>query len=339
MAHLVHRQPAVWTRPEPRGVAGIVACLSPLGWLSLGAAVIAFGAGIQPLFGPGVIGSAPWLNIALQMFRAISDATLFALPAALMIGFPGVAKRNRWLLRGAVLLVLAELARPALSVVEGFVVDALDPGQVQIQDPSTALGLAFALAGLAAGLISIAGTWAFSDGLEDAGGRVRRFVVPTFAALGIAVVLAVYWQAIQQSVDLSTIGGWLNIVGLGLSLLLIGLWIEVGVRLVAGFVRGMVPRPAWVLGGIAGALLLIERFLSPLATLVPARSWPRSWWPCWPSRSGRCSWLVRCWAWDVERAGAGCGRRSAGCTWCTRSPRFRGRGPPWSHPGAALSRP
>lgn len=240
-----------------------------MGWLFLGAAIVAFGAGIQPLLAPGVIGSAAWLNIGLQVLQAISNATVFALPAALMIGFPGVAKRNRWLLRGAVLLALAEVARPVLGIVQGFVVGALDPDQLQVQDPSTALGLAFALAGLAVGLISIAGAWAFSDGLEDAGGRVRRLVVPVLATLGIAVTVAVYWEAIKQGVDLATIGGWLNVVGLGLSLLLIGLWIEVGVRLVAGLVRGGVPRPAWMLGGIAGALLVAERFLSPLGGLVP----------------------------------------------------------------------
>jgi hypothetical protein len=265
---IVNRRRAARRRPEPRGLDGVVACLSPVGWLSAGLAVVWVIAGLQPLTNPGVLGQAGFAALAMHVFRTMGDAAMVALPAALELGYPGVGRRNRRLRRGFVLLALAGVLRPVLGFAQTLIVNTMDPGSEQVFDPATALGLAFTLLSIASGLLLVGGLWATSDGLADAGASPRRLVVPLMAVAGAAVTVIAYLPYLGQGLDMTKVAGWVNLAALALSLLQIGLWIAVGVRLVYGGVMGLPPRPAWLAGLAAGVLILVLRFGSPAALAI-----------------------------------------------------------------------
>jgi hypothetical protein len=267
MAHLVHRQVAVRRgRPEPSGFDAILECMTPVGWLSVMAAVGIVVVDLRPLVESGAIGVAPWTSIAGQLAGALADAAMMLVPAALLIGFPGVWQRNRWLYRGAVMLAGAQFARVVLDVVQVWILEALSPGSGGAIDPSTIEGLAFAVLSLGIGLVSIAGAWSFADGLGDAGARPPRLLLVGVAAGLVAAMLVVYWPFLTTSIDLSKVVGWLNIVGFTMSMVLIALYGVLSVRLVAGPFLGLLPRGAWIAGALGGAALLVQRVLSPIGS-------------------------------------------------------------------------
>lgn len=267
MGHLNARRYAVRRgRPEPAGLDSILACMTPVGWLSVLAAIGIVVADLRPLLESGVIGVAPLTSIAGQLARAFADAAMMLVPAALLVGFPGVWRRNRWLYRGAVLLAGAQFARVVLDVVQVWVLEALSPGSGGGIDPATLQGIAFAVLSLGIGLASIAGAWSFSDGLGDAGARLPRLVLVAVPAGLVAGMLAVYWPFLTSNVDLSQVVGWLNVVGFTMSMLLIALYGVLSVRLIAGPFRRLVPRAAWVAGALGGLALLLQRILSPLGS-------------------------------------------------------------------------
>ena len=265
MAHLVHRQVAVRRgQPEPEGLDSILACMTPVGWLSVLAAVGIVVADLRPLVESGALGVAPWTSIAGQLAGALAAAALMLMPAALLIGFPGVWHRNRWLYRGAILLAGAQFARVLLDVLQTWILEALSPGSGGGIDPSTLEGLAFAVLSLSIGLVSIAGAWSFADGLSDAGARPPRLLLGLVAAGLVAAMLVVYWPYLTSSLDLSQVVGWLNFLGFALSMVLIALYGVLAVRLLAGPFLRLVPRGAWVAGALGGLALLAQRTLSPL---------------------------------------------------------------------------
>jgi len=268
LAHVVHRQRVTHRRADPRGLDGIVACLSPVGWLSLALAVLWMVVGLQPLTSPGVLNQSELAAIAMRILSTAADAALVALPAGLELGYPRVRRRNPWLWRGVTLMAVAQLARPVIKLLQTWIVENLDPGTEQVFNTGTALGLGFLLVSLLPGLLLIGALWALSDGLFDAGARPRRLVVPVMAVAGVVVTLLAYLPYLGEGLDLSTANGWTNLLGLSLSLLQIALWIAVGVRLVFGGAMGLLPRSAWLIGLLAGVLILLLRFGSPVTLSV-----------------------------------------------------------------------
>lgn len=257
MARVVSRRQLARPRVDPRGLGGIVACLSPLGWLSAAAAAAWVVIGLEPLTSLGVLGQAAPTDIARSVVSTVGDAALVALPAGLELGFPRVRRVNPWLWRGFVLLAVATVASPLVRSAQGWISETLDPGMEQAFDPSTALGLAFVLLSLAPVLLTIGALWAASDGLGDAGARPRRPVLQVVVAAGLAITLLAYAPLLGPALDMTKAIGWANLASLLLSLLETALWFAVGVRLVSGGVQGLLPRAGWMLGLLAGLLVLV----------------------------------------------------------------------------------
>lgn len=265
MAQLVSRRVAARRgRPEPQGLGSILACMTPVGWLSVLAAVGIVVVDLRPLVESGVIGTAPWTSIARLLAGAVADAAMVLLPAALLIGFPGVWRRNRWLYRGAVLLAGAQVARALLDVVQAWILEALAPGSGGAVDPSTLQGLAFVMLALGILLASVAGAWSFSDGLSDAGARPSRVLLAVVAIGLVGEMVLAYWPLLTTSVDLAQVPGWLNLVGFSMWMALIALYGVLAVRLMAGPFLALVPRAAWVAGALGGLALVAEQILSAL---------------------------------------------------------------------------
>ena len=240
------------------------ATVSPVGWafalLALGQFVIR----VQPLLAPGALDAPRWGDDALLLVYALGEAAIIGLPAALALGFPAARSRNRWLVRGVVLLALAPLASMAVSWFRDRIVEIADPSALFAFDPSTPLGLGLAVLSLSTMLITIAGAWSLSDGLDEAGATLRRGVVILAAIAGVAVVLAAYGAYVVASeLELATFA--LSVVGLALSAVVIALWFVIAARLAVGWAGGLAPRVAWVAGTAAGALLVAGYLASAVA--------------------------------------------------------------------------
>ena len=129
------------------------------------------------------------------------------------------------------------------------------------------------LLSLGASVLGIAGAWALSDGLSDAGARPRRAIVVGVVAAGTALALYAYLplygfftEGVVQETD--KLLWWLNLGGLLLGFVDIALWLMVGVRLLAGLPFGLRPRRAWVLAAVAGACVIGQRLLASMLPLA-----------------------------------------------------------------------
>jgi hypothetical protein len=65
---------------------------------------------------------------------------------------------------------------------------------------------------------------------------------------------------------------WFNLAGLLMGLAEIALWFAVGTRLAAGPTFRLRPRRAWLMGAVAGALILVARFAYPLLLMTRIQS-------------------------------------------------------------------
>ena len=251
---------------EPRGPGAFLAPLAALtviGWASVVVAAAWLVNALWPLVEVGVGDASTWGDKALYVVRVLGDAAPLLLPAALELGVPDARRRTPWLMRGAVLLALAQLARPAIGFVQERFIAALDPTGQPI-DYETPLGFAFGLVTVASALLTIGGQWALSDGLWDAGARPRRAILAAVAAVGVIGTLVAFLPYFGTSIDLTKGLGWLNVASIGLSLATIGLVLVVATRLMSGFPSRLVPRRAWAVAVIAGAGLLVEQYGSAL---------------------------------------------------------------------------
>ena len=125
---------------------------------------------------------------------------------------------------------------------------------------------------LAIGVVSLAGAWALSDGLFDAGARPRRAALVVIAAAAVGLEL-VYLVPIVVANGLGVFrNGVLDLVSLAVSVALYAVWYIVGARLVIGLAAGLLPRRAWLVGAVAGALFIIESLVTTL-TLAAGQLW------------------------------------------------------------------
>jgi hypothetical protein len=281
MAHIVHRRIARDLPPRPpRGPGASLDALTWIGWAS---AVAAFGFlvfGLRPLTELGDMGFWDWNQVGFTVLETVRRAAFVALPAALEWGVPGARRRTPWLLRGTVLLALEQVARPVIDFArEQYFERVLEAADLGFDTPA---GLALVLVSLAVAVVGIAGAWALSDGLADAGARPRRAVVMGVVAGGTALALYAYLplygfftEGVVQETD--KLLWWLNVTGLALGFVDIALWLMIGVRLVAGLPFGLHPRRAWVVAAVTGACILGHRlltFMLPLADLAASElSW------------------------------------------------------------------
>lgn len=274
MATIVHRRVAQDHGPAPlRGPGASLDALTWVGWTS---AVLAFGFlvfGLRPITELGGPQTWDWNQVADTALRTVRSAAVVALPAALEWGVPGARRATPWLMRGAFLLALEEALRPVLRVAQDQYFERLPEAMDMGFD--TPAGLALVLVSLAVTLLGLAGAWALSDGLADAGARLRRAIRVGVVAAGTALSIAAYLPAYgffgQGAVfETDKVLWWLNLGGLALGFVDIAVWLLVGVRLVGGLLARprLHPRRAWILGAVAGACVLGYRFLAPLLFLV-----------------------------------------------------------------------
>ena len=256
------------TAAEVRGRRRVSAAarLGPVGWVFAVLAVLWLGNELRPLLAWGAFDQLNWGTDANLIVRALGDAAMLALPAGLLLGFPAAGRRNRWLLRGVVLVALAQLARPALDAAQQW---AFDGGLYGPSGEATGpVGLAVTMLSVATGLLSLAGAWSTSDGLAEAGARPRRAAVIAIAAAAVGVQGAfIVRYVINGEANLLSSYG-LDLLRIALSLAVIALWFVVAARLLVGAVAGLVPSRAWVVGGIAGGLLLAVQLASSVFELL-----------------------------------------------------------------------
>jgi hypothetical protein len=268
MPTIVHRRYARDAGPSAtRGPGAGLDALTWVGWVSAAAAFGFVVFGLRSLLDLGDFRFWDWNQVATTVLTTLRDAAFVVLPAALELGVPGARRRTPWLMRGAVLLALEQVSRPALDAVRDqyftLVPDAFDLGF------DTPAGLALMLVGLAVTLVGIAGAWALSDGLADAGARPRRWVLTGAVAAGLAVslyaYLPVYGFFTEGAVfEIEKPLWWVNLAGLVLGFVDLALWLVVSVRLASGPVLRLRPRRAWLIGAAAGLGVLVLRFALPV---------------------------------------------------------------------------
>lgn len=266
MATIVHRRMAPRRDPEPpRGPGARLDALTWIGWAS---AVAAFGFlvfGLRPLAEMGDVRS--WnFGQAWDLVRgALRDASIAFLPAALELGVPGARSRTPWLMRGTVLLAVEQVARPALDWARNQYVELVPEAMTAGYD--TPVGLALLLVTLGVTILGIAGAWALADGLADAGARPRRAIVVAVVGLGTGLALAAYlppYIGESSPIDVGTVVGWVNVVGLGAAFLDIAVWLMAGTRLLSGAFLRLLPRTAWILAFLAGLSLVAVQLSFPV---------------------------------------------------------------------------
>jgi hypothetical protein len=264
LATIVHRRPAATIAPAPaKGPGGSLRSLTRMGWLFAIAGIAWFLWNVRSLVGLGEPQQLSLATVAQTVLDALRGACLVALVVGLELGVPGARRVTPWLWRGAVLLGAEQLGRAAMGPIRQLAVDNnLTTGQVSLDEP---VSIAIVLLTFALAIVGIAGAWAFSDGLADAGGRAPRPVLLLAAVVGVVITAWTYGLFSGSiSFDFGTILAWLNVVAFLLSFLDIALWMVIAVRLVAGAVRRRPPKEAWLYGALAGVLLLAIRLVFPL---------------------------------------------------------------------------
>ncbi|HYO41579.1 MAG TPA: hypothetical protein VES19_00130 [Candidatus Limnocylindrales bacterium] len=276
MATIVHRRPAPALGPEaPRGPGGSFDSLTWVGYASLVAAFGFLVFGLRPLTEMGDMRMWDLGNVFSIVAASVRNAAVVVLPAALEWGVPGARRVTPWLVRGTVLIALEPLLRAGLRLVQGWYIDLQPADVLYDQDPfgyDTPFGAAIWLVGLAISIVGAAGAWSLSDGLADAGGRVRRRVIVALVTVGTLAVLATYvpyfgYLEPGATIDFGSIVLWMSLVGLGIDLVDNAIWLMVAARLIAGFVAHARPRAAWGLGALAASGMFLIRLLGPVLTL------------------------------------------------------------------------
>jgi hypothetical protein len=268
---LTHRHTLSAREARARRPAPLLRRVSPAGWLFAALAVGWTALELRVLLEPGALDPMDWANDAQLVVRTLGDVALIALPAALAFGYPAVARRNRPLWRGAVLLALAQLAEPVVRFVQGWLFEQTMDLFDNPFDPSTPVGAVLVRLRIAVALLAIAGTWSVSDGLAAAGARPSRAAIVAMGLAGAALVPITIWPSALDTgfgTNLTTV---LFVVSAALNLASFALWFVVAARLVVGWAARLAPARAWLVGAMAGAVLVGSRFLTTLTLVAGPR--------------------------------------------------------------------
>ncbi len=280
MRTLVHRRQARQAAPEALGpgstlgplLARLTAPLTWVGWLSLGGAAFMLSLWVWG----GVIGGVPSepgldLNLAgLAVLGQLASLATILLPAALEFGYPRVARRNPWLLRGTLLIALALLARPLIAFVQDWAMNALvQTGDgVQFDQSDIAFAVVQALA-LSASLVQALGGLAFLRGLLLAGARPRDPVLVAFALAGVGVWVAALLPSFGQlwASDRALVSTT-NVLGILVGLCHAAITGGVVAALLAGAFRRLQPHLGWALGVATAIAMGVATIAAPALVLL-----------------------------------------------------------------------
>ena len=280
MATIVHRRTI---RPAPPTTAGEawlpppgpgarLGVLTIVGWVSLVGVVAWLVISWRFLLDLGEPRQWDWGALVDSLWPAVPVAATIGLPAALEWGVPRARSRVPWLWRGTVLLAIEAAAREGLRAVQSAYVETMDVFATGFNDP---VWSALTLLGVGLTLLLVAGWWALSDGLSDAGASLSRTVLLEAVAIGLITPIMSMWAllvAIQDPSAVWPIYGPIGVVVVVAASLLSGaafvLATVAAARLVAGAAMRLRPRPAWLLGAAAGVVQLGGRILSAVLLAV-----------------------------------------------------------------------
>ena len=277
---LVHRRRIRPDAPAAKGPGGtigpLLAPLTWIGWLSILAAVAYLVIKTWPLATAGG-GLRPDDFRPTAVLATIGTTALVLLPAALELGYPAVARRNRWLLAGVVVLAVSPLARPLGNVASDWIAGLLspDPNLFGVDQPSVDpfyVSMAVSqLVGVVLAVVRLAGWVAVYRGLAAAGARPgRRLLVPS--VLVVAAVSATLDGLAIAGITGSTDAGQVVVVASSVAALAVNLVASaataaVMVALLRGAAQRRVPLAAWRFGA-AAALAWIIAFALELVLAV-----------------------------------------------------------------------
>jgi hypothetical protein len=251
MARWAHRRVLTAAEAKARRPLKAAQRLGPVGWVFAALAALWGLVALWPITQFSAFDSLS--DDALLVLRTLGDVATVALPAGLLLGFPGVRRRNPWLFRGVVLIALVHLLQPANRALQGWVLEQVDLSAGGFNP----LYAAMTLVSLAIGVVYLAGVLALSDGLFDAGARPRRRVLVLIGGAAVALEVVLIAPVIAAN-GLSVFpNGLLDVASLLISFGISVAWYVVVARLVVGYTDGLVPRQAWALGAVAGALFLV----------------------------------------------------------------------------------
>jgi len=258
MARVVHRRFLTPAEAKARRPVGPAQRLGPVGWVFAALAIAWTVIALRPLTEFSAFDSVD--KDALLIVQTLGDVAILALPAGLLLGFPGARRRNPWLFRGVVLLALVSLVQPALRALQSWVLDQVDLSAGGFSP----LYAATAMVSLAIAIVSLAAAWAISDGLFDAGARPRRLVLVLVAGAAVVLELVFVVPLVVGNGLAIFRNGILDIASFAISVAFYAAWYVVAARLVVGFTVGLVPRRTWAVGAFAGALYIIGSLATTL---------------------------------------------------------------------------
>lgn len=262
MARIVHRHRLPSLAPAPGLRRLPVAGRVFLGLAALVAAVELWPAAYAVWMGvTDVVG-----ELAPVLPNAFRNAAVVALPAAVLWARPRAPRVNPWLWKGAVIVAVVQLARYPVGMVQDALIAAAQVSESGAASPEFAVA---SVIGLLLAFVSTLGFWALSEGLKDAGARLHAVVVAGLAVAVVAVVIIAFgpsvMAAIEQGGDPLLAVNLVSVLANGLYLFALAL---VGARSVAGALRRLEPRIAWVLGAIAAVSLAAVPVVSLALTLA-----------------------------------------------------------------------
>ena len=262
MASVEHRRvlsaaEASAQRPKP-----ILARLPPIGWLFTAIAVGYFAWELRPLLEPGALDAMDLPDGAMFVARNLGDALTIALPAALLFGYPGVHRRNRWLWRAAVTMAVAYLAQYVLTMASGWILQNLYPFTSRLYDATVKPGVTalvavvWSLPLIGFALVAVA-WWMLAKGLADAGARPSRVAVVAIAAVALGLSLLSITPLLLGDSAPVELDDQLRLgITIPVTLAIVAFSFVAALRLVIGWWSGLVPWMAWAIGAAWGVLTI-----------------------------------------------------------------------------------
>ncbi|HEY5629086.1 MAG TPA: hypothetical protein VIR16_06210, partial [Candidatus Limnocylindrales bacterium] len=246
----------------------LIAPLTWIGWLSLLGAASSLVVWLWGRVMGGVPSDVGQDFATLGALRQLASFATILLPAALELGYPGVARRNPWLLRGTLLLALALLSGPLTSFVWDWASNALfgDGGQFDQSDIAFALAQALALAGA---LLQALGWLAFLRGLMVARARPRDAVLLAFALAAVALWVGALLPSFDQLwASDRPIFSATNVIGILVGLCHAAATAGVVAALLSGALRRLQPRLGWAFGLATAIAMAAATIAIPVQVLL-----------------------------------------------------------------------